>query len=551
MTILPWMCALALPWWEMLSPGQGIAGSAPPPTEIRVTAKVIKRIEPELFLGVNWDFTARTHSLREIFNEHRSEFATFIAAHGVKLLRYPGGEYSHWFFPGVPFEKWHGDFQRHLGAPTGADEWIELSEFLSFLREGNFQAIFQVNTKQYWDNEKNQVLPVKSRQGLAVARVVASAEILAKLLKTIPGKYYIEIGNEDYTHYTPEEYAAIAYETMTVLKKTLPGVRIIITGQSLSGPIFKNNARLINWTEKVLQILARKGAQGMVDYIAHHDYSNALPNPAGNPPNNLSESSADEEWHRYMAYDSTTDLGWKNYTKQYPVGVSGKSPLSLLNDILQKYGYQNTKIWITEYRNGWLTNRYSKALAGGLGNLNLLINYVNCPSVSGAVIHSLIHATRVSRAESRPFLLWGWNILEYAPALSQRFIATPVLQALSLLNHVLQGNEVLQTETSDPQLSIVCCRRGGYHYLLVINRDLDTTHRVYLRLPQLGESWQARGQSWVWTSKNVGDYAVDYGSFDKVHQIQIAQSSFTISANSIVSFPPHSASVFEFQASPK
>jgi hypothetical protein len=517
------------------------------PAEIKITSTVIKTIDPELFLGVNWEFTARTHSMREIFKNYRREFANFLSAHGVRVLRYITED---WLFPGVPSEKWLHEFQVRSKAPVRQDDWIEVSEFLGFLQEGNFKGIFQINTHQYWDQEHKQVRSVKGPQGLAIDRVVESAERLVKLLPLKAGEYYIEIGNEDWDFYTPEQYAAIAYQIMSTLKRGIPGIKIIITGQSHGGPNIKANTRLLSWTEKVLQSLSAKGAQGWVDYIAHHDYANVLLPGPGAMPDNISISRPEEEWQRYLAYDSTTDSGWKHFLKMYPVGISlDKSPITLLNELLQKYGYQHTKIWITEFRNGWMTNRFSKALAGGLGNLNLLIHYLNSAPIAGAVIHSITHGSRVSLQEKRPFLLWGFGIMEYAPNLEQKFIATPDLQALSLLSHVLKGNEVLKTETSDQQLSLACVRKGNNYYLLVINMDLNDQHQAYLCLP--AASWHASGQRLILTSKNIGDYAVVYGSFDKVSPISISQNSFSASPTSVVSFPPHSATVLELQVHSK
>jgi hypothetical protein len=521
------------------------------PAEITITSKVIKSVEPELFLGVNWSMEFRTHGLREIFNHHRREFANFLSAHGVRVLRYPGGGYCDWIFPGVPREKWYKQWGKYFGAPTRPDDWIELPEFLDFLKEGNLRGIIQINTRQYWDPVANEVRLVKGKNGLNIPPLLKAAKEIAEYLATKRDdhiEYYIQIGNEEFFTYTPGEYADIVFQIVPIIKKILPERKIIVTGQSLSAGYSKS---YLIWTDQFLQILAQKGGQTWVDYISHHDYANKLKELTGNPP--ISTSSPQDEWRDYMAYDPSTASGWNRYIEGHPLDFQGKalplsnkSPLALLSELLKKYGYQNTKIWITEYRNSWLSNRYSKALAGGLGNLNLLIGYLKSPDVAGAVIHNLLHGNRVSVKDNRPFMVWGFGIMEYAPYLEKKFIATPVLQALTLLSRV-QGNEVLQILTTDPQLSVFCSRKGRSHYLLVLNQDVHADHQVSLRLPQFGDSWQISGRRLVWTSRSIGDYAVVYGSYDKISPIPISESSFSASQSSVLSFSPHSATVLEFQ----
>jgi hypothetical protein len=549
----------------------------PSKAKIAIRDQVIKPyLDPYDYCCANWIWTSYTHTLRHIFSTpaHYREFIRFLRDDvSIRTFRYPAGgnvRFVHFGIPGSHFI----DEMKKSDPPARADDWIELEEFFKFLEDGDFRTFFQLNTATWYDETSAKMVPFipagtklpAPKEAIDPEGLLKAADRIEHMAHWIKAKNYDrlvriwEIGNEEYGGYTGEAYALIAAEFTRRIKKVLPDARIVVTNQL---GVTKDEWKEIHNTFSlgVLKELNAEKVTKQITGVTNHIYAFAASpkdgaltqtTPQQEFASNISLLADDpyrHPWERLFARDGK------------PISVIGKQA-----EMLNGNGFHHADIFITEYRLGGMHELYNQSLANGIGNLHFTASLLAAPRVGGTTIHSLMHASAVTRGnpdtagQPRPFGIWGYDIINYQMDndLQPRFVSTPVAEAFNLLWKLAQG-DVLQSSSSTPQLFSVATTQDKVLRLLVINESVRTDSDG----PESGETFQATIAlpTGISTSKNISIStlgarqplamrSVDPNTFN-VHEAKVKHDTLITkpAANEFeYAIPPHAAVLFEITA---
>ena len=519
-------------------------GVAAEQATITVTDQVVRRgLSPIEFCGVNWEYTGSQHTLRHIWRNCYKEFIDFLRANRIHTFRYPGGGYVTHFHPGVRSQAWHGQLDSKVRPVYRPDDWIEYGEFLTFLADGDFRAIIQLNTLTVFDPQTQSVRPVLSDDGRlsreALDLAVEAAAWAVRYAKERGLSKYIahwEIGNEDYFVYAPQQYGRIACKFLEAVRKVDSDAHILVTTQ-WSFPSAPREGRRLEWSAGVLRYLARRGVHNENITFVNHEYAWSMTG---------TDHTAYDEWRRYAGTNPT-------HRYEQPWGKLPCAPYELLFRAYDDNGFPGAAVYVTEFRYGWMTNLYNKSLASGVANVNLVMHYLKHPRIRGCVFHSLLHGSHVDESIERPFTSWGFNMVEYTPTPStpHNFASTPISQGYRLIDRFCHG-DLLTADSSTWNLNVAAAREGHHLRLLVVNRTRDDeqtaeTSSVTASVV-LPAGWRVTAASaYVLTSDTLADSSAELGTYDGVHEILVRRQEVHVPANGDLSlrFPPHSATLVE------
>lgn len=563
--------------------------------QIEITSKVVKsKLDPYAYTCVNWEMNYDQHSFRTIFSnqEHYRDFIKFLKNDvSLKTFRYPGGTYVENFFPGVPAAKWFPVYKSHLKGNSHAkqSDWIEVEEFLKFLKDGDFRTFLQVNTFQWFDAEAGQIKPIcfksdKSQKYLdridpkGLKHAADGVEWLARCVKEKGYDKYVcvwEIGNEEYFFYTSDVYGKIADVFSKRIKKILPNAKIIITGQY--GKCADDHSN--KWAGGVVKYL--KDAKAMPDIIGLTTHTYTFSAPAPKPPVYLYQSTAYQEYAAYVTFlpDDPIRHPW------FPiVDEKGKnvSVIEQMREMMRRWGIADKTIWFTEYRLGGIFEPYSKALANAIGTLRLLGGFVAAPGVGGACFHSLLHGGHVGKEDSeigkQPAGMAGYYLIYYladrdAP---RKFVGTPVAESFNLIWKLAQG-DVLQTNCANDMIFAVATKDDKKLRLLLINKAAKPKDAEDVFPNKWG--WENCAKQLIIASNARGDrfpvsitipnefkvsttvkvfslgenesldaYSVTPGTYGKITEVKIKTGAVEFNGSKLnYVLLPHSAAMFEFE----
>ncbi|MFA5865765.1 MAG: hypothetical protein WC975_13915 [Phycisphaerae bacterium] len=573
--------SLAMAW------GGPVFGTA----SIAILTDVVKTgLDPYAYCGVNWEVNFDQHTYRNIFSnpDRYNEFVRFLRDDiSVRTFRYPGGTYVNYFFMGVPATQWLPVLKAITPGISSArpDDWIEVGEFFEFIKAGNFRVVLQVNTQYWFDVQTNEIKPVALKSDnsseyrdvidpVGLQHAAAAVDQLAQYLRDNNYDQYVlkwEIGNEENFFLTSNVYASIVDEFVTKIRAVFPAAQIIATGPTgIFGDTYSNQ-----WTGEVISHLNTSGTMSNIAGLVTHMYWASK--------GTVVDSTSYQEYAGYMSFlpDSKTQHMW------YPLYDSQYHIVSIIGQMLDKLATWNAagkEIWFTEYRLGGLTEYYSTALAGAIGNTRLLAALVAAPGVNGACFHSLLHGGYVGTlilGTSPASALGGYKLVYYFAdsGVTPHMVGTPGAEGFNLTARLAKGN-VLKTTSSNLNLFTVATSDStDIVRLLVANKSSrpekpdDVTPNYWGFVTQtnaLYNDWLANGDTFdaqitlpsgfiaksvrIYTlgeSQTLDAYSVVIGSLNGIHEIKLETSVQNINTSVFAyTFKPHSTVLFEFSKTP-
>ncbi|AHF94152.1 hypothetical protein OPIT5_06575 [Opitutaceae bacterium TAV5] len=244
------------------------------PIEAVITSAVAKPHLSEQLFGLNAEFRYAgiyKGTLPESDpDSRRREFAAALHESGVRVLRFPGGMPTHQYFTEGPEA-----LAKLIKAFPGrrayyGDMWYpRFNDVLDFCLSYGFEMNFQVNT-QFFQDADGEIRPITDNRRKAENpalygenRVPEAKAAFERFVATLPpgAIHYWEIGNEDFSLLSVENYAAIAGAFIPVIKAYNPDAVITVTGNK--------------WTVELCRELAKNGVIDHVDYLsAHYPWGN-------------------------------------------------------------------------------------------------------------------------------------------------------------------------------------------------------------------------------------------------------------------------------------
>jgi len=347
------------------------------------------------FVGANWyeDNAANF----DLFSnpEHVEEYIKAIKYLGTDLLRYPSGNCVYTNFWDVPYE----DIYKAIGAKYWrAGFKLTLEEFLAFCKKGGFKATIQLNTHNYFDKAKKEIILLKSHDLTPEGKkdwdtgevkwklVKKAAEYAADEVRWVKKNNfydlvaYWEIGNEEYlrenrrTGYTGSEYAKVAKIFTEELRKVDPNIKLLLTTSTntvnpmqVGKPKYFSPQYMYNWNKSLFDSPEINDIKKNIFAITIHLY------PYG----------------RFWPLDDYNVFRKSIYNNDK---LDTNYLLNTHKAFIDKYGYDKVSIFINEFNATDCDScKYSNTWLVALGNARMIMTSAKNPNCHHLDYHELMN----------------------------------------------------------------------------------------------------------------------------------------------------------------
>ncbi len=200
----------------------------------------------------------------------RRAFASALKSAGIRALRFPGGNAAYFYLPEsaeasmrLAHAIGHWEY-RDENAP--ANRFTTLEGLAALCRLGGVKLIYELPMLFYFDGQRPRAAiasRLAERAGLfdkpRIAEGAAyAAKVARRLLELKAPVAAWELGNEEFAHCKPEDYAALAAEVIARLREIDPRTPIYVVGMGRG------------WLAPLVDELERRGALGEVSALTVH-----------------------------------------------------------------------------------------------------------------------------------------------------------------------------------------------------------------------------------------------------------------------------------------
>lgn len=361
--------------------------------DIIINNIVLKSVSDRHYKVADYD---RVRIYQRYFDDpvSRQRITKALKDSGIRTLRFHSPVYEHW---NINFSEWKN--QAHYGADM-LSRVIDDVQFLEWCKTNDFQAIFQVNTNNYFDPKSRVIYSINDHPEFITAMAAQIYDSVRSFEKKnlLGSILYIEFGNEDYIgmyNYrgtVPEFYARIVAQAVKKIKLSYPTVKFCVVGQSvdwnLNVPKNKGNWSVAEWERRMFQELKNNGISGNdINYAAHHAYADDEASGMKLAKGSRTSEQDIPDWQS----------DWRIY-KKYKVSETGS--VAALRAYLDSIGFYATQIEINEFRRGGYNSYYNRSYMNLLANLDPWTAFINDKNVSGSLIWSSFNNADLFRKHS-------------------------------------------------------------------------------------------------------------------------------------------------------
>ncbi len=300
---------------------------------------------------------------------------------------------------------------------------------------------------------------------------------------------YWEMDNERWDM-QGKEYAECAAEHIKMLRKKLPGAKVIV-GLAELGAYSKNADREhgIVWSRDVLTGLRDAGLSSAIDCFAPHLYPYLFDKSDEITGNLL------EDWNVRNSYRS----------------------LDYLSAMLDANGFNRSKFYVSE----WGTqsdgledkNELITSMASAVGTVKEMMAIYSHPRVVGTTWHQFFHASYVSKAAKMPFSRWGEQTVYLTD--DNKSFTSPPAEAVKMFVAFARGASLITAKVVVPNgVHYLCSQTAGGKSYFVVN---STSKAVDFKAPGASKRLTLAGDSPTATSIiRYGGYGDTQGEINEI-----------------------------------
>jgi hypothetical protein len=377
----------------------------------------------------------------------REELIARVREFPLRALRFPGGTSTYGYPPcreAIP-----AYVNAQMGNYAYGLWWMDRygyaspEDYFRFCRDAGIIAWYEINPGFWYDRARDAVVKTVAMDntgdtyaGDTTAQAVAQAVELAKSAKQIGGEIVWEIGNEDYSYYTPATYAKLCAAFMNGIRAVDPEARFAVCGDGESWSD-------LSFSEAFVKALRAQGITRL-DYSSQHLYMVGVWQPDGAG-------------------------GWKPMEWGTPLGVCGSMARGwpLIRDLFlrgpkrfHEAGIQPAKLAVTEFNvaAGGITDKpeLEHCVGRALGEAEALCGLQQ--DGANPFFHDLVR--------SGPDECW-FARLDYYPKnpAGRRYFWFPEAAAASVVALHGAGRIVHNAD------GVCVSRHPGFAYITVVNRS--------------------------------------------------------------------------------
>lgn len=446
-------------------------------SSINVQNIKIKKMPSDInFVGVNW-FINKPIRKDLCLNPDRTDMlAQNLKELNVNILRYPGGNPVFDKFWDVSYE----DIYKAENITSKLPAYkLTLAQFLDFCKKNGFKATVQLNTNNYFDKTQKKILPLKKFQLLENGKkdfktgivdwtlVQKAANNAAEEVKWANSNYpnvvlYWEMGNEEYlrsksaSNFTGAEYAKVVAIFIKEINKLNIPVKFIITS-STGAEMPKNWSEIKNKKELPY-------AWNALDYMYKWNTELLSSKELESVKNDIYAISA----HIYP-FDGYFPLRiYSNFRNSIAANpkLDTNHTLNKYRELLNKYGYKNTKIIVNEFNDtNYKGCPYAHTWLAALGDAKMIMSCAVNPNCLHMDYHELfnqgINSPEIYKNE-------GYGLLHYAADYADPIFKYPVANVISMLNQALKG-DMLKTNSDNKNIYAVTSADSDMIKVILLN----------------------------------------------------------------------------------
>lgn len=443
-----------------ISAGRAAGASKPPdstptrPIRITLGRTTGKTISP-LHFGANVEFFRP--GIAHGVSDKQAEFIRALGASGIHTLRFPGGNAAYYYLPEskqLTLELAHsvGYWSFRLDNPP-CSHFVTLEKLAHFCRTSGTRLIYQLPCLFYLDrNTPRAIIPSKIAarcaglfDHLRVKEGVAYGVRIAARLRELGAPVAMwELGNEEFAHCTPEDYAMVVVEYIRQIRKLDPTTPIVAVGMGRG------------WLERLLPRL--KTAKVMTElhsFQVHYPYGSW---PGPQTPREKASARA------FVAGDVRFERWLEAHLKGLvALGLPTSMPISA------------TETMVMRHKN-WDAHAIVPTMAHALCYAWNWMALLEHPNVDAAVFHDLetpyfgMMRYDVGFDPDRQRFVWLESATAtkgLSPCFEDKYVLSPTCAANYLLARLVGRKLVSVDVRPSPTLRVLASR----DYIVVVNRS--------------------------------------------------------------------------------
>ncbi len=228
---------------------------------------------PPLHFGANVEFFRQY--LAEGVTTKQAEFATALRTSGVKALRFPGGNPAYYYLPesrdwtmALAHATDHWEFREDQ---PHSNRFVTLEQLAAFARKYDFKLIYELPCLFHLDGERPRATirsKFSDRAGNydrdRVAEGVAYGMGIVRRLRELDAPVALwELGNEEFAHCAPADYAKVVAACVKALGQADPDTPVTVVAMGT------------DWLPTLVPLLREAGVlDGIRSFQAHYPFGN-------------------------------------------------------------------------------------------------------------------------------------------------------------------------------------------------------------------------------------------------------------------------------------